>query len=873
MDRSRSKTPPSKKRKREKRGKNQTVTTPTSAAILVENEDVTKDDTVQKAINATLPPKKKAAKTEYPTTLDARVHRLRHMGYIPGSISAFTPTSTEDGQVVVARNDGSYELKSIASPTTSNHYSNMMMAPNHRLITIAETPPITGRKPALENSDDDSDMDEGSDSGLPEPCPDAASSLCWVYPSSTPICVGSGPNGNLWIVDFKSSRPIDVVTSGGGGIFDLATCKFHGASTGGVKSLPFVAGACEDGSVRIWRVGVGSARQGEIHDPPLVTLPSAGAPILSLTWKNVTVVKQGRSTTFQTVVFASVADGTIRKYGLSIEEQSCSVDDFNGRNSGKATDSHYTIPNPPKSMLRMTVENKGRKDPTKVWSLLLLQDNTLVAGTSLGQVQFWNGETGTLTQTVIQSNSQADVLKVVANTDETKLFCSGVDSRVVCLARKNAPIATASTTPAAPESELTALVTSHLTSYRPWKMTISQRPHTHDVKAMAIVTSSSNTLSSSIETLLTGGVDTKICSYSVSAFAQMQPQTWYPWPSATSLFSSTTSVPRGLPKLMSMQRHDRVELYQLESLTIKSKVAKSKYLKQDIAQYPASIPVGTIQLSESDADDEEDFGGMTSSSSSPLQASALSPDGRFLAVSNASSTYLFSLKFVPGKNDDEHFRLDPEKIELPKGLQNVSGNTFLFTSSELYVGDSSGNQKVHVLSLPSDEKEGGDEDGMDVEGGDDVELSMQTVTLPELEKSKITEEIVLPIQSIHVGGEYMVTSSHSRENSVQVFRRSSSEAPYEHFWTLPSLGGGADARPAAITLIEGRKLAIATYRSHLYLLDIETRSLNQWSEQYGFPIREKKWTEDSLCDRGYPLRLIPQQNGNVVMVCMNLFLW
>ncbi len=867
-NRSRSKTPPSKKRRREKRiSKNTVVASPSpdAAAIIVENEDVSKDGAVQKPINTGLT-KKKAPKKEYPTTLDARVHRLRHMGYVPGSISAFTPTSTEDGQVVVARNDGSYELKSITSPTTSHHYSNMTLAPNHRLITIAETAPITGRKPVPENDDDESDMDEESDSGLTEACPDAASSLCWVYPSSTPICVGSGPNGNLWIVDFKTSRPIDVVSSNGGGIFDLATCKFHGASTSGEKSLPFVAGACEDGSVRIWRITVGSAGQGEIQDPPLVTLPSAGAPVLSLTWKNVIVLKQGRTTTFQTVVFASVADGTIRKYGLNIEEQSRSIDDFNRRSSGKAIDIHYTIPNPPKSILRMTVENKGRKDPTKVWSLLLLQDNTLVAGTSLGQVQFWNGETGTLTQTVIQSNSQADVLKIAANSDETKLFCSGVDSRVVCLERKNAPIASTSTP--APESELTALVTSHLTSYRPWKMTISQRPHTHDVKAMAIVTSSSKTLSSSIETLLTGGVDTKICSYSVSSFAQMQPQTWYPWPSATALFSSTTCAPRDRPKLMSMQRHDRIELYQLESLKkIKKKASRSNYLKQDIAQYPTSMPVGTIQLGGSDSGNDEDF---VSSSSSPLQASALSPDGKFLAVSNASSTFLFRLKFVSDTTkDDDSIQLKPEKVELLEGLQNVSGTTFAFTSDELYVGDSSGRQKVHIVRLPSDKKEDDDENQMDVEEDDGAERSMQTVSLPESQKSGITEEILLPIQSIHVRGEYMVTSSHSRENSVHVFRRSSTESPYEHFWTLPSLGGGADARPAAIAMVDGGKLAVATYRSHLYLLDIETRSLNEWSEQYGFPIREKKWTEDSLCDRGYPLRLIPRQNGSLVMVRMN----
>lgn len=854
------------KRSKGKRTKNPTVATPSlePTAIVVENEDVATMDQAGQEVNSTgstQPPstKKKTAKKEYPVTLDAQVHRLRHMGYLPGSVSAFTPNSTDDGQVVVARTDGSYELKSIASS-------------KHRLITIAETAPITGRKAAVENLDDDSHMEEDDDDGVPEPCPDAASSLCWIYPTSTPICVGSGPNGNLWIVDFKQSRPVDVVSSGGGGIFDLAACKFHGAATSGSNSLPFVAGACEDGSVRIWRVTTGSSGQGEIQDPPLATLPSAGAPVLSLAWKNVAVRKQGRTTTFHTVVFAAVADGTIRKYGLDIDEQSRGIDDFSGRrNSGKETDTHnnhYTIPNAPKSILRMTIENKGRKDPTKVWSLLLLEDNTLVVGTSLGQVQFWNGETGTLTQTVIQSNSQADVLKIVVNSDETKLFCSGVDSRVVCLERKKPPIITAKP---ASQSELTALVTSHLNTYRPWKMTISQRPHTHDVKAMAIVTSSSNALSSSIETLLTGGLDTKICSYSVSTFAHAQPQTWYPWPSATSLFSSTkTSTRKFKRKVVSMQHHDRIELYQLENLTSNPKASRSTYLKEDVAKYPKSIPLGTIRLGGSDDDEDDDD--MISSFSSPLQASALSPDGKFLAVSNASSTYLFHLKYVAGNtNDAGSTTLQPEKVELPGALQNVSATTFLFSRDELYIGDSSGDQKVHILHL-SDKVKEDNEDQMDVEGEeDDAKLSMQTVSLPESQESTIAEEIVLPIQSIHADGEFMVTCSHSRENAVQIFRRSSKKASYEHFWTLPSLGGGADARPAAVALLDGKRLAVATYRSHLYLLDLETQSLNEWSEQYGFPIREKKWTEDSLCGRGYPLRLIPLQDGRLVMVGFHLF--
>ena len=853
-----------RKRKRQKRkiNKNSTVAASSeSAPVVVENDNV-----ITKGMGRRIesPTKKDKTKSEDPVTFDAHVHRLRHMGYIPGSVSAFTPTSTKDGQVVVARTDGSYELKSITSSSSvRQHYSGN----NHRLITIAETSPVTGGKSNSDDCDDDSNIDD-IDNEVSGPCADAASSLCWLHTSSTPICVGSGPNGNIWIVNFKHSRPTSVVSSGGGGIFDITTCKFHGDAAVG-KSLPLVAGACEDGSVRIWRVTPGSDGQGKIQDFPLVTLPSASAPVLSLAWKNVAVLKQGRTTTFQTVVFAAVADGTIRKYSLDIEEENSKLDNLNekGDHTGGADSHnfHYSIPNLPKSILRMTIESKGRKESTKVWTLLLLSDNTLVAGTSLGQVQFWNGDMGTLTQTIIQSNSKADVLKIVVNSDETKLFCSGVDSRVVCLERRKPPINKA--TPQ-PESELTALFTSHLTTYRPWKMTISHRPHTHDVKAMSVVTSSSNVLSSSIEILLTGGLDTKICSYSVSKYAHTQPQTWYPWPGASSLFSSTSYTPKGCRKLVSMQHHDRIEIYQLE--TLKNKTNQSKYLKQNNSQFPTSIPVGTIKLGGSKIHDDESM--ISPSSSSPLQASSLSPNGKFLAVSNSSSTYVFKLNWFPDKTNDEiSMRLKPEKVELPKELQNVSATTFLFANDELYVADSSSRQKVHILRLPA-EMNDADDNCMDVEeekdDGNKI-LCVQTVSIPQLEQSNISKEVLLPIQSLHANGNFLVTSCHARENAIHIFRRRSSKKNYKHFWTLPKLGDAVDARPAAIAILDRNRLAVATYRSHLYLLDIETRSLNQWSEQYGYPIKEKKWTEDSLCDRGYPLRLIPQQNGNLIMVSLH----
>mmetsp|Transcript_23727 Transcript_23727/g.51872 ORF Transcript_23727/g.51872 Transcript_23727/m.51872 type:complete len:496 (+) Transcript_23727:1160-2647(+) len=356
-----------------------------------------------------------------------------------------------------------------------------------------------------------------------------------------------------------------------------------------------------------------------------------------------------------------------------------------------------------------------------------------------------------------------------------------------------------------------------------------------------------------------------------------------------------------------MQKHDRVELYELEALRTYSNATNRKWNgssgvlsaheshKVVLAQHPTSLPLGTIRLGEQQHQHQQ------SSSSSPLRASLLSPNGRFLAISNETSTYVFHVTY----NNDEGGVLEPRKLELPEKVRTVSATTFLFVGTTLYVGDSSsgdGQQKVHVVRLRPGQKQqnaddsnndgDGDGDGIDVDvdvGGEDhgklnagKRTYKQTIFLPESQSPSTpsssddrgnTSQIALPIQSIHANDEFMVTLSHARENGIHVFRRSRRQKSFQHFWTLPSLGAATDidARPAAVTLLDGNKLAVATYRSHLYVFDIETKSLNEWSERNGFPIKDRKWTEDSLCGRGYPVRLIPQSNGRLVLASFGTF--
>jgi hypothetical protein len=317
----------------------------------------------------------------------------------------------------------------------------------------------------------------------------------------------------------------------------------------------------------------------------------------------------------------------------------------------------------------------------------------------------------------------------------------------------------------------------------------------------------------------------------VSAFGNKRPHIWYPWPMHSPI--STTSS-HASPKLLSMQRKDSIELYQLESLqrnndeTDVSKLTATESYKYSIQTNSLSTMMGKIEL-----------GGVATR----LLASQLSPNGKFLAVSNGSSMFVFHLNCVQSKENDmtDEFVLQPTKLKLPESLHTVNATAFYFEGDTLFVADSSKHQ-IHMVHLKSDTVD------------DEEELQTSTFSFPS-DQQMSKNEIRLPIESIHTShnGNFLVTTSHLKEDGVHVFMKDGDT--YRHYWTIPSLGG-YDARAAAVTMIGESCLAVATYQSRIYVFDLPNKKLNPWSEQYGFPIESNKWTEDLLCRRDFPVRLM-----------------
>jgi U3 small nucleolar RNA-associated protein 4 len=488
----------------------------------------------------------------------------------------------------------------------------------------------------------------------------------------------------------------------------------------------------------------------------------------------------------ETVLFAGVADGTIRRYDVHLKASPSTNND----------DDDVSIQvEKMTSTLRMTVESKGRRIPTKIWCLKILQDGTVVSGNSLGRVQFWDGATGTLQKSIQQNEFQADVLQLVVSKDEHKVFASGVDSRVICLERQRQL-----------EQEPHESSSLALTAQNPWLLTHAQRPHTHDVKAMTLLGN---------DTLVTGGVDTKICTYLVQEFSKKRPQVWYPWPS----FSPVTGV---AARMLVMQRDSQVDLFRLES---NSSSSTSTTLPRE-----SSLQLGTIQVD----------------SQSNLVASCISTDGNYLAVCDAASLFVFQLTFNRETSTDGTTTMEsviPQKIELPATLVSCPYVALHFTSAtQLLAATASGN--IQVLNL------------------DTMEASLLSPPTPPSPSSDNSWH--LPIHSMHTSpnGAFVASLSHSQQDAIHVYSKDGPSG-YRHCWKLPNLS----ARPSALTFLpDSKQLAVATSSSAVYIFDLVTQKLAPWSEEQGFPLQT---LPNELANRKeYPLRLSvnPSDPTKLIMV-------
>ena len=758
-----------------------------------------------------------------PPTMDVTVHRLRHLDYLPKPMVCLRATPQQPPQgsnnsvssfVALSRDNGSVELK----------------APNEKFRTIAE---IAGYKQKVVNAmawtcgvaAAEKKARSSSIGSLGETPTKSSSKTSSTY---RPTLVGGSRDGTLFVVDFATGTFTGMTASGGGGVFCLTSmCQNHaGRCCTKSNCAQLVAAGCEDGSIRIWKVI--NHRKLEL----VSILPSAsGASILSLAWR--------KSTTHNgSVLFCGISDGTIRRYDCedpiseSMEEGVIVSESSNPKKSRTYDDSSGGSW---MSRLRMTVESLGRNTPTQVWALHALADGTVISGDSLGHVQFWDGDTGTLLQSFDQNDNKADVLEIAVASEECKIFASGVDSRVVCIERPNL------------NNMEAAGATAEDSIDRKWILTQAQRPHTHDVKAMTVCHQQVNNGpdsrtrrlkllkgSYSHEVLCTGGIDTKLCTYYVEGFKKLRPQSLYPWPAFSPVVQAKDA------RVLLLRREGQIDVYKLGP--------QQTDLKRSTAIPEDDSRVGTIELD----------------SACNLVAIAISDDGKYLAACDPLALLIFKLEYIA---DGDGTSMIPTKLDVDAKKIKGSIVSMKFGSNDTLIAAAS-NGSIHVIKMPEDDHDDDDDD--DDDDNDTSNTCTHFMVLKQKQAKALHKDVIFPVQAISFSKDkhwFAALQGGQDCSSVRIFSCEEDGKTYRHWWSLPDLERPATAVKFLETKNGAPELVVTCSNFAFYNFDVCKRRLAPWSEKSGVPV-SKHLPQELTGRNDYPIRITsnPASPAKILLV-------
>lgn len=241
-------------------------------------------------------------------------------------------------------------------------------------------------------------------------------------------------------------------------------------------------------------------------------------------------------------------------------------------------------------------------------------------------MQVWDGVNGVLCSTFNQH--AADIRCVTASPDEDMVFASGTDSRVICLRRLHS------------HGQEGGGGSSR------WVYSTAHRPHSHDVLSLAICSTAEG------PKLISGGLDAKVCSYSLAEFDQCRPSWILPVP-ATGIVSSDVSC-----SVMTVAHRTHIDLWKLrpggegvggalvgnagsqggDDGTSSSPVKKSK--KRKLAKDVSC-------RAETNSDPAQLLGRLSLKGTAHIKQATLSCDGTLLAVASSSGIRLWRVECRP----------------------------------------------------------------------------------------------------------------------------------------------------------------------------------------------------------------------------------
>lgn len=773
------------------------------------------DDAVK---GKSLPQQTPSVKKNRPV-LDVKIHRMRFLKLqqraiismsstplLPASsagIISSRPNLHHPGRLAISREGGSVEL----------------LSPNDRWVAVGDIPGVRGREVDAmvwicgAHCVKDDTVAKISGGNKDTSIGQREAHCCRLVDEKMHL-FGCSRDGTIFELDFATKRQKGVIGSGGGGVFCMTSLCSRGGccgsrgndgrSSSGSCGGYFAAG-CEDGTVKVF-TAFGSSGGGTASDDPtlVATLPSAGNAILSLAWLP---GHSGRDDGGMdgSVIFAGVADGSIRRFDCtsSITTGPISTGSTIALSKGSVSMSYRW-----KSSLRMTVENRGLSEATKVWALKALTDGTVISGDSLGHVQIWDGVSGTMTQSFDHNENGADVLCLAVSEDENKIFASGIDSSVRCVERQSL----------SGSSDSGQDVMNDSIPVRKWISSISHRKHSHDVRALAICHKEYK--SKSLELLVSGSVDTRICSYVANDFKISRPKVWYNWPSRSPISISCRL------RLLAVTRDNRIDLYQLAGPDM---VDPSKIMCPEARDESKSL-VKTILIN----------------SPYNLCCSTISDDGKFLAASDAISLYVFSLEV---EDEDGILDVRPARLDL-SGVCKHPATALKFDHKERLICASI-EGPINILKISSAlETESG--------GSHSYSVSLEHVFKEHIVGWSCTSHH-FPIVNLDLsfdGKRLSAGRFSSDKGSVHVFTLSISDGVgrNRHWWALPVM----DATTTCIKFLGGNdtdaSLAVGCSTNEFYIFNLDRRALSHWSNDMGLP--PLKSLPKELTSRSEPLTRI-----------------
>ena len=444
--------------------------------------------------------------------------------------------------------------------------------------------------------------------------------------------VGGDPSAAETVCWTSDGRVISAGLQGTVTLWDLASLR--PAETvdsygGAVWDMAFcdatdtLAIACEDGCVRLFDY---DAQQAESAGGCLtyrLALAGFNGRSLSVAW-----APDGQR------LFAGGSDGTIRRWTVgdlrpgSLPACDLIVSTNTGGESGEAT---------------------------LIWALAVAADSTVVSGDSKGFTKFWDTEHGTLNHEF--RSHVADVLTLAVGNDGKSVFSSGADPAIV---------------------HFQCVDNSGGEDFMQWVLSAKQSAaHTHDVRALEVTAGRAGFR----ERIWSGGVDTIVCSATLSRFSSSHRRHWPPCVPGPVLAQtgSTAAAP-----LMLFHHDAHLEVWRMG--THSSAISDPSTMLDGQSVEVSTEPRVLVELRPKAA--------------RTMTGSSISPDGRWVVCTVPGELKLFRLTYETSATSAESVRVQKVLASLlPIALSRHASGALAFSanSQQLIVGTVDG--KIVVLDL------------------------------------------------------------------------------------------------------------------------------------------------------------------------------